>query len=251
MLVSNDLAHLWRVAYSDISLPVGEVHLWRQILEQPPAQVQSSLKVLSNDEQERAELFYFNKDREHFIIAHATLRTILGRYLNTDPGRLNFRSGSFGKPYLAQESNPHDLRFNLSHSAGLALIAVARGRELGVDIERIRPEIMKDGIANRFFSPLETATLCALPDHLRTEAFFNCWTRKEAYIKARGEGLSLDPDKFDVSSAPGQPAAILGTRIDRDDISRWSMLELDVCAGYAAAIVIEGSVWQLKRWQLP
>ena len=130
------------------------------------------------------------------------------------------------------------------------LIVVARGRELGVDIERTRPDVLKDGIAERFFSQLEVTMLRALPAHLQADAFFNCWTRKEAYIKARGEGLSLPLDKFDVSLAPGEPAAVLGTRIGPEELSRWSLRELAVGAGYAAAFVAEGRDWRLKCWQL-
>ena len=251
MEVGRDLADLWRVAEPDIWLPDDEVHVWRESLKQPPSLVRALSSALSEDEQERAGRFYFQRDREHFIVARAMLRIILGRYLNMEPGQLSFCYSSYGKPYLAQENNREDLRFNLSHSGELALIAVTRGREIGVDIELIRQDVLEEKIADRFFSQLEAAMLRALPIDLQAEAFFNCWTRKEAYIKARGEGLSLPLDKFDVSLAPGEPAALLGIRIGSEEMSRWNMLELAVGAGYAAALVIEGRDRQLKCWQRP
>lgn len=251
MKVSRDLDDLWRVAGPDIWLPDDEVHVWCERLEQPPSRVRALSNVLSQDEQERAGRFYFQRDREHFTVARAMLRIILGRYLNMEPGQLGFRYSSYGKPSLEQEKNLEDLRFNLSHSGELALIAVTRGREIGVDIELIRHDVMEDKIAERFFSQLEVAMLRALPADLQAEAFFNCWTRKEAYIKARGEGLSLPLDKFDVSLAPGEPAALLGIRIGSEEMSRWNMLELAVGEGYAAALVVEGRDRQLKCWQWP
>ena len=178
------------------------------------------------------------------------LRTILGHYLKMRPGQLRFRYSYYGKPYLAEEDNREDLRFNLSHSGDLVLIAVTRGRDVGVNIERIRQDVLDEGIAERFFSQLEVATLRSLPADLQAGAFFNCWTRKEAYIKARGEGLSLPLDKFDVSLAPGEPARLLETRIGSEETSDWSMQELAVGAGYAAALVVKGCDRQLKclRW---
>ena len=177
------------------------------------------------------------------------LRTILGSYEKIEPARLRFCYSPYGKPYLAAENNHGNLRFNISHADAIALFAIARGRELGVDIERIRPHVADEGIAERFFSSKEVSCLRALPAALQTEAFFNCWTRKEAYIKARGEGLSLPLDKFDVSLAPGEQATLLETRIDPSEVSRWRLLELKPGSEFTAALAVEGRDWRLKCWR--
>lgn len=249
MNISEDTHPLWKPPQEDLLLTDDEVHVWRAALDQPRARVRSLREVLAPEEQERAQRFYFEKDRDHFTVAHGVLRTILGLYLNLNPHQLHFRYSSHGKPYLREESNRNDLRFNLSHSDGLALFAMTCGCELGVDVERIRPDVAEDTIAERFFSAREVAMLRALPVQLQAEAFFNCWSRKEAYIKARGEGLSLPLDKFDVSLAPGEPATLLGTRIDSHELSRWSLVELAPGTGYAAALVVERRDSRFKYWQ--
>jgi 4'-phosphopantetheinyl transferase len=228
-----------------------EVHVWRAALEQPASRVRRLFHTLSAGEQTRADRFFFKRDRDHFIVARGVLRILLGRYLDRDPGRLRFCYSSHGKPALARECGRDGLRFNLSHSHGLALFAIAWGRILGIDLERIRPDMANDQIAEQFFSPREIAMLRALPKNMETEAFFTCWTRKEAYIKARGEGLSLPLDEFDVSLAPGKPAELLGTRGHPNEVSRWSLQELVPGPGYVAALAVEGPVGQLKCWQLP
>ncbi len=249
MRSSNNFDHAWRLPQKGILLPDDEVHTWRASLDQPPSRVRGFLDTLAPEEKERAQRFHFQKDRDHFVVARGLVRTILALYLNLEPHQLGFRYNSYGKPCLVEEINSSNLRFNLSHSRGLALFAITRGRELGIDVEYIRPDVAEEGIAERFFSTREVAMLRALPVNLQAEAFFNCWTRKEAYIKARGEGLSLPLDQFDVSLAPGEPAVLLDTRIDLEDISRWHMTELAPGAGFAAALVVEHRDWHLRCWQ--
>ena len=251
MLSSDDFDDAWRIPQKEILLPEDEVHVWRVNLGQPPLRVRGLFDVLAPEERERAQRFHFQKDRDHFVVARGLLRTILARYLGLEPHQLSFRYSFYGKPSLAEESNSGDLRFNLSHSHELALFAVTRGRELGIDVEYIRPEVAEEQIAERFFSTREVAMLRALPINLQAEAFFNCWTRKEAYIKARGEGLSLPLDQFDVSLAPGEPVALLETRTNLEDISRWSMTGLAPGTGYTAALVVESRNWHLRCWQWP
>ena len=227
----------------------NEVHVWRASLDLTASHVQILQQTLAPDERARAERFYFQKDRAHFIVARGLLRVILGRYLDRPPDQLRFCYNSNGKPALAKEFNRDTLCFNLSHSHGLALFAVTRGRELGVDLERVRPHLADEQIAERFFSPREVAMLRALPTNMRTEAFFNCWTRKEAYIKARGEGLSFPLDQVDVSLAPGEPVALLSAKADPHEASRWSLQELAPGPSYAAALAVEGHDWRLRCWQ--
>jgi 4'-phosphopantetheinyl transferase len=228
-----------------------EVFVWCFSLDRTDRQVESLRGILTEDERARADRFHFEKDRRHFTSARGTLRTILGGCLDRDPRQIRFSYSEYGKPALAAGQDCESLRFNLSHSGGMALLAVACNRELGVDIELIRPDIEHDQIAERFFSPREVLVLRSLPDHLRVEAFFNCWTRKEAYIKARGEGLSFPLDRFDVAFKPGEPAALLQTLGDPGEADRWRLKALETYAGYAAAIVVEGKDWAINCWRWP
>src|ERR1043166_1017688 len=180
----------WVPPPDDLKLPDEEVHVWRAGLDLPPAQLERLHRVLSPDEQEKAAWFHFEKDRQHFTAARGFLRMILGRYLGSDPGELRFSYNSYGKPSLAAEFSTPPLRFNLAHSHGLALFAFNCGRELGIDLESIRPDRATEEIAERFFAEAEVAALRSLPLEARVRAFFDCWTRKEAFIKARGMGLS-------------------------------------------------------------
>lgn len=239
----------WHLPPKTLLLGSDEVHVWQAVLNRPLSQVQSLFHILAVDERARAEQFVFQRDREHFIVAHGVLRAILSCYLHSTPEQVSFRYSSYGKPSLSEESGDDTLRFNLSHSHGLALYAVTRGREVGIDLERIRPEVEVEQIARRFFSRREVATLLALPKTLQREAFFLCWTRKEAYIKARGEGLSLPLDQFDVSLIPGEPAILLHTQGDPHEAHRWSLQELTVAAGYAAALAVEGPNQCVACWR--
>lgn len=241
----------WPTPPPHLTLESDEVHVWLAKLDQPEEILRGALSSLSPDERQRAERFRFRKDRDHFIIARGTLRAILARYLQLEPRALRFDYSRYGKPALAQGTHVSPrvpLHFNLSHSHELALFAFALNREVGLDLEFIRDDFAGEEIAGRFFSRREVEMLCALPSHLRGVGFFNCWTRKEAYIKAIGEGLSMPLDQFDVSLAPGEPAALLRTLRDESEASRWSLKELKPGAGYAAAIAVEGHDWRLKRW---
>lgn len=199
----------------------------------------------------RAELFHFEQDRKRFIVGRGVLRTILALYLGTEPSRLQFCYGPHGKPYLADRLGDATLRFNLAHSHELALYAFTRGREIGVDLEYIRYMPGVEQIAARFFSTRENAVLHALPTSQKQEAFFNCWTLKEAYIKAIGNGLAQPLDKFDVSLAPGEPARLLSVEGAPEEASRWSLKALTPAPGYVAALAVEGHDWRLTYWQFP
>ena len=259
------LAHTWRVRRGvpgasggswppppeTLALGSDEIHVWRAALNCGAAPLQDLLQTLSADERARAGRFYFQQDREHFIAARGRLRIILGRYLVIDPNQLRICYSPSGKPSVAQECGGEAVRFNVSHSHGLALYAITHGRELGVDLERIRPDRADAQLAEHFFSPREVAMLRALPTSLQQEAFFHCWTRKEAYIKAKGEGLSCPLDRFDVSLVPGEAAALLSTPDDPPEASRWTLQELFPGPGYVAAIAVEGRGWRLRCWQYP
>jgi 4'-phosphopantetheinyl transferase len=236
----------WQLATHPPPLSAEDIHVWRIALEISDALLARWRETLADDERQRAERFHFEKDRRHFIAGRGALRVLLADYLGQRPEEVLFAYSNYGKPLLAPENNGSDLRFNLTHSHGLALLAVTRGRDLGVDVERLR-DMERDGepLAERFFSPRESAVLRSLPAQLRREAFFLCWTRKEAYIKAKGQGLSLPLDQFDVTLQPGEPAALLATQHDPDDARRWSMRSLLPEKGYVGALVVEGHSWRL------
>lgn len=231
-----------------LNLPHEEAHVWRinANLATPPTE--TLLRVLTHDEREKAERFYFHKDRRQSIVARAALRDILSRYLHVRPDDLWFRYGPQGKPELEQRTQGEHLEFNLSHSQELILAAVCAGRRIGIDVEYMRPGSDWELIVDRFFSPFEIAALSAVPGHLRTEAFFHGWTRKEAYIKAKGGGLSIKLDEFDVSLAPGEPARLLRSVEEPDAPFRWWLKEIFPAPGYAGAVAVEGRECKLRYW---
>ncbi len=239
----------WDSPPKTLRLPSNAVHVWRASLVVPVSYLRTLEGTLTADECARAERFYFQEHRERFIAGRGLLRNILSRYLDSEPGQLRFRYNSYGKPALTAETGAEGFCFNLSHSYDTALYAVTHGREIGVDIERFRPDVEVEKLAERFFSPREAAVLRALPEDLRKEGFFNCWTRKEAYIKAEGEGMSIPLSAFDVSLTPGEPAALLRSQNSPQETSRWSLQALDPKPGYAAALAVKGHDWELTCWQ--
>lgn len=241
----------WLPPPADLPLPGDEVHVWRFWLNLPASQLLHLRQTLTADELGRVARFRFQEDRDRFIAARGSLRTILGRYLGVEPGEVRFCYGPFGRPGLVAPSDcaGHGaLDFSLSHSGDLALFALAQGRKLGVDLERIDDDVEWEALAERFFSSQENAALRALPSDVRRQAFFTCWTRKEAYVKAQGQGLSLPLDRFDVSVVPGERAMLLATRDGPGEAARWVLRDLSLGPGYVAALAIEGAGWRLWCW---
>jgi medium-chain acyl-[acyl-carrier-protein] hydrolase len=226
-----------------------EVHVWCSPLDQPPEVLHRLSGLLAAEERDRAERYYSPTDRNRYLAGRGLLRTILGRYLRRDPGSLRFAYNPQGKPFLASETGAEGLRFNVAHSHGLALYAISRGREVGVDLERMRPECASEEIAERFFSAEEVLMLRGLAPDVRREAFFRCWTRKEAYLKAMGKGLSFPLDAFAVSLAPGEPARLLSVRDDPEEVWRWSLHDLNPGADYVGALAAEGQHCPLRYGQ--
>jgi 4'-phosphopantetheinyl transferase len=228
----------------------NEVHVWRVALDRGWEDLHALRQVLSPDERERMDRFYLEPDRRRYLVGRAVLRKLLGRSLEISPDTLRFTYSAYGRPALAADFAHTRLQFSVSHSGDLVLIAVALGRAVGVDVERIRTDIAVDEIAARFFSAHEQRTLARLAAGRQREAFFACWTRKEAYIKARGDGLNLPLDAFDVEFLPGRTARLVETRHDPGEARRWTLQELEVGEGYKAAVAVEGE-GELKCWQWP
>lgn len=234
---------MWSHPPSSLSLSSGEVHVWRHRLEQPQELHESYLRTLAEDERTRASRFHFDKHRRHFVAGRGFLRALLARYLDTTPEEVRFAYGPYGKPVLDGAHRESSLRFNASHSGDWAVYAFVQNHEVGVDVEHIKPDFETEGIAERFFSALEVQTLHALAEEEKPAAFFRCWTRKEAYIKAIGSGLSHPLDSFDVTLAPGEPAALARAE-------GWSLFDLEFAPDYAAALAVEGSGHRLLRFEL-
>lgn len=221
-----------------------QVDIWHIPLIQNDATLSACRTLLPGDEAERADRFYFERDRRRFTVAHGALRQILGGYTGAAPRQIEFSYGSKGKPEL---KSPIDtIKFNLSHSGNLALLAVTRDATLGVDVEFIKTDFGGQEIAERFFSRHEVSTLLALPVEERAYAFFSCWTRKEAYIKAVGEGLSLPLDSFDVAFGPGVSPALLRVEASAKELLRWRLYDIEVPPEYRAALIVEGRQHQLQ-----
>ena len=215
-----------------------EVHIWRSFLDLSPAALEQAIALLADDEVERARRYKFARDRRRFVAARAFLRRTLAEYLSVAPSRLTFAYGRFGKPELLPGANTETVEFNLSHAADLALLAITRGRRVGIDVERVDQSLDFQTIALRFFSEHEKAALDEMPDEARERGFYCCWTRKEAFLKALGDGLTYPLDSFDVSL--DWVPRLLRVRNDTKLASKWMLYHLDPKPGYAAALAVEG-----------
>lgn len=239
---------VWSSPPETLLLQPDQVDIWRVRMSHLPHVLERLEASLSEDERERAARFRFMADKDHYIAAHGCLRDVLSRYIHCEPDQLRFSANSHGKPAL----HDHKLGFSLSHSGDFALIAIAQERNVGVDVERIRSGISSHVIAQQYFSASEFAELQALPLEQRETAFFTCWTRKEAYIKAQGLGLSLPLESFDVSLSPNEPAMLRATRPDPEEATHWTLLSLDVDPCYQAAVAVgtQNPEFRLWDWKL-
>jgi 4'-phosphopantetheinyl transferase len=229
----------WQEAPAQLPpLSPAVVHVWAVRLDAPASQIDALYTTLSSDERERAGRFYFDRDRRRYICARGVLRLLLSRYLVEAPEAFAFSYGPNGKPALSGRFLDA-LTFNVSHSHELALVAIGTGPEMGVDVEAVRPLEDANDIASRFFSPREAERLRSLPDAARMDAFFECWTRKEAYLKALGSGLAKPLDAFEVTFATGDAPA-LKVYGDAAETARWRICDLSPAAGYTGALVTQG-----------
>ncbi len=240
----TEMGDIWHTASGDERLDRAQVHVWRADLPTQAACVEHVQDVLSADERARAERYPLAENRRRFVAARALLRHVLSRYADCPPDQLCFAYGEHGKPHLVGPSNP--LEFNMSHSGDVVLYAVARGRAVGVDVEQQRARSNYMRIAERFFSIEEYEALNALPAADQPRAFYRCWTRKEAYVKARGDGIAAGLDTFSVSL--DERAAILRSDEGASETARWNMSSLQLGDGYVGALCSEGAECDIAQF---
>jgi 4'-phosphopantetheinyl transferase len=229
-------------------LQPGDVHVWHIPLLPLAHRAERLRALLSPVERDAERRLHFEHDRTRFVCRRGAVRSILSLYAGIPAHRLRFRTGSHGKPELGGAAALSGVRFNVSHSCDLALCAVTAGRRIGVDVEVVKVVTDLERIAALFFSRAEREALSTIPAGERPLAFLRCWTRKEAFLKARGDGLSYPLQGFDVSLRPGEPAALLRLGRDRAARRRWSMTSFDPCDGYVAALAVGGPDCHVCWW---
>jgi 4'-phosphopantetheinyl transferase len=242
----------WQIPTDWPVLDADHVHLWRVDLNQTDDLVARYSRVLAPDEEYRAGRFRFERHKRRFVVGRAILRQVLGRYLNLSPAHVAFGYGPKGKPFV-DHSTDHLIRFNLSHTEELMVLAVSLNREMGVDVEFMRPISDIDQLADHCFSEKELRTFKQLKSQHRRAAFFRCWTRKEAYVKAIGDGFSAPLKGFDVSFLPEAEARLLRVVADSEEADKWSMCSFEPALDVQGALVAAGNDWNAHfyRWAKP
>ncbi len=229
----------WNLPRKEIVLANNEIHIWLCNLNIPNKNISNLEKILSRKELDKADKFHFPKDRNSFVVSRASLKIILSKYINVEPTAVNFVYNKYGKPFL-DIKNDTNISFNLSHSGNFCLIGITKNNKIGVDIEKINKDFSSLEIAKNYFSEKEYLALTKLPSNERGKAFFYCWTRKEAFIKAEGKGLSIPLDSFDVTISE-EEAKI--TRItNKINIDDWKLYNIKVNDEYCAAIASSGNI---------
>jgi len=237
----------WQSPPDTPHLSEREAHVWHAALSRPADELDRLRALLVPDERTRADRFRFEKDRTQYTTTRAVLRLLLGQYLGIPPKAVVLEYTARGKPRLPGPDAEDTVHFNVSHSLGIGLVAFARGRQVGVDIEAIRDDVEWIKLAERFFSPREIIELRSLPEADRQRAFFGGWARKEAYLKAHGAGLSVGLNQFTVSMTT--PAALLEVAGQPEEASQWCLHGLDVGPAHAAALAVEGADVSVACWQ--
>jgi 4'-phosphopantetheinyl transferase len=247
----NSLAEtiLWPPCADAAPLAENDIHVWATVLAPPATILEDRSRNLSPDERERAGKFKFEKHRNRYIAGRGAMRDVLGRYLGVGPKDLRFVYSENGKPVLAGEFANAGIHFNLAHTGELALLAVTRIGAVGVDVESVRPVNNVNELVARFFSPRENALFQKVPDENKPAAFFNLWTRKEALLKATGEGITRSLSLVEVSFLPGEPARLIAISGDTVKAARWSLREMTPATGYTAAVAIQAENVRVQCWK--
>jgi 4'-phosphopantetheinyl transferase len=239
----------WQSGCGPPSLSASEVHLWSLSLEQPPERIRVYLDILCSEEKRRAEGRHLRRDRDSFCFCRGYLRMLIGRYGGVAPAKVRFTTGDHGKLSLDPDFHELDIGFNVSHSGRIAMIALAKQRRLGVDVQRVRGAARIEEISRGFFSSLEDESIRALPEEMRVDAFYACWTRKEAAVKALGGSIAALSERVIVSADPGGPPQLLRMPSDLEENNEWRLHDLPVREGYAAALCYSGSPAEVFLWQ--
>jgi len=240
----------WRSTPKDLTLAPDFVDIWRSPVDLPAMQRLALQQCLSPLEIERADRYRVMARREEFIVARGLLRTILGRLLAADPRAIEFTFSIKGKPAIDRPETGRAISFNLSHSHGLILIAATLGRSVGVDVELVREQTDFERMAERFFSPVECEVLRSVEEKDRRRAFFTCWTRKEAFLKATGMGITVALDSFDVEYWPPDRASLLALRQPEMNDADWTMRNVPVGGDHAASVAVEGPAIEMRHWEV-
>ncbi len=218
----------------------SDIHVWCASLSASPEELSGYLSLLSQEELIRAERFYFEKDRNHFVVGRGLLRTILGSYLNQEPAQIDFIYGQFGKPAIRFPQGDKVLEFNLSHSKDLALYILTWDRRIGIDIEYMGALADMDNFAEQFFTPRETALINSLSGNQKADAFFKTWTSKEAFLKANGCGLTVPINQVEISLEADETVRLRSIDGDKESAARWHLEILNHFPGYYATLAVEG-----------
>jgi 4'-phosphopantetheinyl transferase len=238
----------WPKGSAEFTLDGTDLHVWAFRLDQPTASLPGLADVLSSEERDRAAGFHFQRHRNQFIAARGLLRIILSRYLRRAPQRLQFGYGKYGKPELRTAPNAGAVQFNLAHSETLALLAITQTAPVGVDVERIRLVEDMDELVVRFFSARENAKFQELSSDQKSEAFFNLWTRKEAWLKATGKGIGQDLHRVEVSFLPGEAARLVRVPKRLEALGQWSLHDLHPAPDFIAAVAVPPECSRLSCW---
>ncbi len=231
-----------------VKLLSHDLHVWSGVLDVSAEEKHRFWTLLAPGEKDRALRFHFERDRTHYVAARGMLRLLIGRYLACAPDEIEFSYSEYGKPSILHPRTEDVFQFNVSHARGVALFAFCWGSDVGVDVEQIRPLPDAPKIAARFFSEYENEQFNAIPAEQVSEAFFNGWTRKEAFIKAVGEGLSYPLNQFDVTLTPDEPARFVQIQKSKTEAAQWSLYTLTPMIGYVGAVALPGQGWRLSRW---
>lgn len=239
----NEKNFFWPVAQPIPPLLDRQVHVWAWNLDRSP--LDSDWQVLNHDETSRARRFVFPQDRDRYVCAHSALRTLLSHYSGILAGQVAFSSNTYGKPQIVCEPGMRPIHFNLTHSAGLAALAISRGYQLGIDIEQIRP--ISSEVAEHHFSPREVHTLQGLPREQWLRGFYRCWTSKEAVLKGEGLGLNLPLDGFDVEVSPQLPPALIAAAPHTNIPLAWILVELKPANDFIGTLAVHDPAKTFQR----
>lgn len=242
------MANTWKKATADLQLALDTVDVWRLRLDIAEAEMTSYFSLLPHDEQQRAQRFTFPAKRREFIVTRGELRRIVGQILDVDPKQITFAYTDKDKPYLTSKYQNHAITFNISHSHDMALIAITLDLDIGVDIEKIREEVKFEKLAQHYFSQNEYEALQKLPKQQLPRAFYACWTRKEAFVKALGKGIAFGLAQFSVSVDPLDATPSLITHWDKNVMANWSLVNIDVEQDYQAALAVAGTGLTIRYW---